>query len=138
MKPFSIVLKILLALLVFITLSTFVAAILLDSARDTTYHIVLYLFAALALIVGIGNSYGGYLTVFSARKRVQPTPWYQHYRLTYGMVLLLGLLALLYKYCLSSKLPPEMQAPITLGVFVGLGIPYLILSILSTWNKYRT
>ena len=138
MKSSYPVLKYSLVLLILVTLAAFVATILGDHARDTSYHIVLYIFAGMALFVAIINSYGGWMTLRDARSSEQPIAWYKHYRLTYGMLMLLGMLGLLYGYGLSSKLPHGIQIVVTSITLVVLGIPFLVCSILTTRNKSRT
>ena len=131
------VLKYSLVLLILVTLGAFVATILGDHARDTSSHIVLYIVAGMALFVAIINSYGGWMTLRDARSSGQPIPWYKHYRLIYGMLILLGMLLLLYGYGLSSKLPHGIQMIVTSIILVVTGIPVLIFSILTTRNKSR-
>ncbi len=138
MKSSYPVLKSSLVLLILVTLAAFVATILGDHARDTSSHIVLYIFAGMALFVAIINSYGGWMTLRDARSSEQPIAWYKHYRLTYGMLMLLGMLGLLYGYGLSNKLPHAMQMIVTSITLIVLGIPSLIFSILTTRNKFRT
>jgi uncharacterized membrane protein len=131
------VLKYSLVLLILVTLGAFVATILGDHARDTSSHIVLYIVAGMALFVAIINSYGGWLTLRNARSS-EPMAWYKHYRLTYGILMLLTMLLLLYGYGLSSKLPHAIQMIVTSITLVVLGIPSLVFSILTERNKSRT
>jgi peptidoglycan/LPS O-acetylase OafA/YrhL len=138
MKSSYPVLKFSLIALILVTLAAFIATILVDHARDNSYNIVFYIFASLALLVAIINSYGGYMTFRDARSSEQPVAWYKHYRLTYGILLLLGMLVYLYVYGLASKFPHGIQTIVTSIILVMLGIPSLIFSILTTRNKSRT
>ena len=137
MKAAHPALKLSIAALILITIASIIAVILEDPAKDDSYHIVMYIMAAVILFVGASNIYGGFLQLQDASKNESPAAWYKQSRLIYGIFILLFLLAWLYWNNIGNMLPYGIQNIARIIILIVLGVPALVLLAFTMRNRSR-
>ena len=137
MKAVHPALKLSIAALILITIAALIAVIIGDSAKDDSYHIVMYIMMMVLLGIGVSNLYSGFQQLQETHEKEPFAAWYKQSRLLFGIFLLLCLLAWLSLNGIGSRLPYAIQSVASTIVLVVLGIPALAVIIFTMRNRSR-